>query len=82
MTKEIASYVTPSKIVLSGGLTMNVLLENKPPPKRITLRVPRSLHAALKKEAHSEGISLNQLCLTKLSIPLKKKGSRGYLFYQ
>jgi len=61
---------------------MNVLLENKPPPKRITLRVPLTLHANLKKEAHSEGVSLNQLCLMKLTLPLKRKGSRGYLLTQ
>lgn len=60
---------------------MNTSLE-KIPPKRITLRVPHSLHTALKKEAHSEGTSLNQLCLVKLSLPLKLKRPRAHLFEQ
>jgi hypothetical protein len=38
--------------------------------KAISVRVPVSLHSYLHKEAIKEGISLNQLCLTKLSIPL------------
>jgi hypothetical protein len=36
----------------------------------ILLRVPRSLHAALFAEAQAEGVSLNQLCVTKLSLQL------------
>jgi len=32
----------------------------------ISVRLPRSLHAALLAEAKAEGVSLNQLCLTKL----------------
>ncbi len=41
-------------------------------PKRITLRVPVSLHSALKAEAGVEGVSLNQLCVVKLAIPLRR----------
>ena len=36
-----------------------------------TLRIPKSLHAALLAEADAEGISLNQLCLTKLAVQLR-----------
>lgn len=36
-----------------------------------TLRIPKSLHAALLAEAEAEGISLNQLCLTKLAVQLR-----------
>jgi predicted HicB family RNase H-like nuclease len=36
-----------------------------------TLRIPKSLHAALIAEAEAEGISLNQLCLTKLAVQLR-----------
>ncbi len=39
------------------------------PAKRITLRIPRTLHSVLRSEAAAEGISLNQLCMLKLSIP-------------
>lgn len=36
-----------------------------------SLRIPVSLHAALLKEAEVEGVSLNQLCLSKLAIQLR-----------
>lgn len=38
--------------------------------KMITVRVPESLHGELLEEAKKEGVSLNQLCLTKLARPL------------
>jgi hypothetical protein len=38
--------------------------------KMITVRVPDSLHNELVGEAKKEGVSLNQLCLTKLARPL------------
>ena len=38
--------------------------------KMITVRVPESLHGELLEEAKREGVSLNQLCLTKLARPL------------
>lgn len=38
--------------------------------KMITVRVPQSLHGELLEEAKREGVSLNQLCLTKLARPL------------
>ena len=39
--------------------------------KVITIRVPNSLHRELVEEAMREGVSLNQLCLTKLARPLE-----------
>lgn len=36
-----------------------------------SLRIPVSLHAALLKEAEVEGVSLNQLCLSKLAVQLR-----------
>jgi len=38
---------------------------------RFILRVPRSLHAALMAEACAEGVSVNQLCVTKLETQLR-----------
>ena len=38
--------------------------------KTVTLRLPDSIHRELLAEAKKEGISLNQLCLAKLSKPL------------
>jgi hypothetical protein len=38
----------------------------------ISLRLPRSVHVALLKEAQAEGVSLNQLCLSKLVAQLRE----------
>ena len=37
----------------------------------ISVRLPRSVHAALLAEAQAEGVSLNQLCLSKLVAQLR-----------
>jgi predicted HicB family RNase H-like nuclease len=37
----------------------------------ISVRLPRSVHAALLAEAEAEGVSLNQLCLSKLLVQLR-----------
>ncbi|MBN1491092.1 MAG: toxin-antitoxin system HicB family antitoxin [Phycisphaerae bacterium] len=37
----------------------------------LSVRVLRSIHAALLAKAKKEGISLNQLCLTKLAVQLR-----------
>lgn len=37
----------------------------------ISVRLPRSVHAALLAEAKDEGVSLNQLCLSKLVAQLR-----------
>jgi hypothetical protein len=60
------------------------LLDGLPPPAvkefgellarangAISVRVPRSVHAALLAEAKAEGVSLNQLCLSKLVAQLR-----------
>jgi hypothetical protein len=39
---------------------------------RFLLRLPKSLHAALVREAVAEGVSLNQLVVTKLAVQLNK----------
>jgi hypothetical protein len=60
------------------------LLDGLPPPAvkefgellatangAISVRLPRSVHAALLAEAKAEGVSLNQLCLSKLVAQLR-----------
>jgi hypothetical protein len=60
------------------------LLDTLPPPPvkefvelastangAISVRLPRSVHAALLAEARAEGVSLNQLCLSKLVAQLR-----------
>jgi hypothetical protein len=37
---------------------------------KFNVRVPKSLHAALAREAEAEGVSLNQLVVTKLALHL------------
>ncbi|HEX9736579.1 MAG TPA: toxin-antitoxin system HicB family antitoxin [Thermoanaerobaculia bacterium] len=39
---------------------------------RLTVVVPRSLHAALKSEASSEGVSLSELIRLKLAVPYRQ----------
>jgi predicted HicB family RNase H-like nuclease len=48
------------------------VVEGSTPKKsgKFVVRLPRSLHAALEREAISEGTSLNQLVLTKLAVQL------------
>jgi predicted HicB family RNase H-like nuclease len=51
------------------------LVEGATPKKsgKFVVRVPRSLHAALEAEAEREGVSLNQLVVAKLSLPIKQQ---------
>ena len=44
---------------------------------RFVVRLPRTLHAALEREAASEGTSLNQLVVAKLAARLGENGVRG-----
>lgn len=59
------------------------LIDSLPEPKvgaqrreysgKFNVRVPKSLHAALASEAESEGVSLNQLVVTKLAMHLQTR---------
>jgi predicted HicB family RNase H-like nuclease len=40
--------------------------EGREPTRVITVRLPKSLHEALKNEAHDRNTSMNQLCISKL----------------
>jgi hypothetical protein len=54
------------------------LVEGSKPKKksgRFVVRVPSSLHEALENEAQAEGVSLNQLVLTKLAVQMSKLAS-------
>lgn len=50
------------------------LVEGGTPRKsgKFLVRLPRSLHAALNAEAEQEGVSLNQLVVTKLAVQLSR----------
>lgn len=40
--------------------------EDREPTRVITVRMPQSLHASLRQEAHSKNTSMNKLCISKL----------------
>jgi HicB family len=78
---EAARYRLPSKELLSDYPKRIAAILAEPTPGvpgeptaeksgRFVVRVPKSLHAALEKEAEREGISLNMLCVMKLQMPL------------
>lgn len=46
------------------------------PTRVITVRLPKSLHEALKAEAHNRHLSLNQLCIAKTLQVLDDKPAR------
>jgi predicted HicB family RNase H-like nuclease len=54
------------------------LVEGATPKKsgKFMVRLPRSLHAALDAEAKEEGVSLNQLVVTKLALQMSRLVSR------
>jgi site-specific DNA-methyltransferase (adenine-specific) len=55
------------------------LVEGATPKKsgKFIVRLPRSLHAALDAEAEEEGVSLNQLVVTKLAIQMSRLAAGG-----
>ncbi|HMC88916.1 MAG TPA: toxin-antitoxin system HicB family antitoxin [Gemmataceae bacterium] len=58
--------------LLAHAMETHGLVEGATPHKsgRFVVRVPRSLHAALEREAENEGVSLNQLVVAKLAAQL------------
>jgi predicted HicB family RNase H-like nuclease len=58
--------------LITDAIERQGLVEGATPKKsgRFVVRLPQSLHAALEREAISEGISLNQLVLAKLAVGL------------
>jgi predicted HicB family RNase H-like nuclease len=55
------------------------LIEGATPQKsgKFVVRLPRSLHAALEAEAATEGVSLNQLVVTKLAMQVSHLTAGG-----
>lgn len=58
--------------LVSESIDRHGLVDGATPRKsgRFVVRLPQSLHAALEREAAAEGVSLNQLVLTKLAVGL------------
>jgi site-specific DNA-methyltransferase (adenine-specific) len=60
------------RMLLQQKMNETGMIKGATPKKsgKFIVRLPRSLHAALEKEADTEGTSLNQLVLTKLAVQL------------
>lgn len=48
----------------------------KPKCARFIVRLPNSLYEKIKKEASDDGVSMNTLCVMKLSQPKERKANR------
>ena len=60
--------------LLEDAVARTGLVQGATPKKsgKFVVRLPRSLHAALEREAEKEGVSLNQLVVAKLAVQLSK----------
>ena len=60
--------------LLETAIEETGLIEGATPKKsgKFMVRLPKSLHAALEREAREEGVSLNQLVVTKLAIQMSQ----------
>jgi predicted HicB family RNase H-like nuclease len=47
-------------------MTSDITANGKEPQRVITVRLPKSMHEALKEEAKQHGTSMNKLCISKL----------------
>ena len=66
--------------LIADAVERHGLVEGATPKKsgRFVVRLPKSLHAALEREAASEGVSLNQLVLAKLAVGLGRLTSLAH----
>ena len=64
--------------LLQAAMDRSGLVEGATPQKsgRFVVRLPKTLHAALEREAREEGVSLNQLVVTKLAVQMSQLLSR------
>ncbi|NQU22467.1 MAG: toxin-antitoxin system HicB family antitoxin [Candidatus Nealsonbacteria bacterium] len=60
--------------LLESAIDRTGLISGATPKKsgKFLVRLPRSLHAALEREAAEEGVSLNQLVVTKLAMQVSQ----------
>jgi hypothetical protein len=77
--EERAAFVESEEFAEISGLidaaiARTGLVEGATPRKsgRFVVRLPQTLHAALEREAGREGVSLNQLVVVKLAVPLSR----------
>jgi hypothetical protein len=60
--------------LIADAMRRHGLVDGATPKKsdQFIVRLPQSLHAALEREAAAEGVSLNQLAVAKLAVPLSR----------
>lgn len=82
--EERAAFIKTAEYRAIRGLVNDAidrtgLVDGATPKKsgKFVARVPQSLHAALEKEAAREGVSLNQLVVTKLAMQLSDLADNG-----
>jgi len=63
--------------LIDSAVQRTGLVEGATPKKsgRFVVRLPHTLHAALEAEAEDEGVSLNQLVVTKLAVQMSRLGA-------
>ena len=68
------------RTLVSEAIERHGLVEGATPRKsgRFVVRLPQSLHAALEREANTEGVSLNQLVIAKLAVGLGRLTSLAH----
>ncbi len=66
--KQTSEYAAIQKMLadLRNQGPYGAELDDKEPTRVITVRLPRSMHEALRAEAYSRQISMNKLCISKL----------------
>ena len=64
--------------LLQSAMDRSGLVDGATPQKsgRFVVRLPKTLHAALEREAREEGVSLNQLVVTKLAVQMSQLVTR------
>jgi HicB family len=68
------------RTLIAEAIARHGLVEGATPRKsgRFVVRLPQSLHAALEREAATEGVSLNQLVIAKLAVGLGRLTSLAH----
>ena len=69
---EGPEYKEIKKLMLTLSMPHESVADGEEASGKFVVRVPQSMHAALQVEAKNEGVSLNQLVLSKLAIGLGK----------
>ncbi len=76
ISSEIYRWLQQQLAVLRSQEAEEFNQETKALSGRVTIVIPKSLHAALKREATSEGVSLSELMRLKLAVKFSQSAKR------